>query len=89
MLCRYLELTEEEKAKLRGSYKVARKLEKLEGAGAERGNGDTDDEDEDESEDCTGDFPSLDSNCSGHTSPDPATHHGNKLQVSTSIKSLL
>lgn len=71
LLYRYLELTEDEKAKLRGSYKVARKLEKLEGAGMERGGADSDDdEEEEESEDCTGDFPSLDSNCSGHTSPD-------------------
>ncbi|KAF4533107.1 hypothetical protein B566_EDAN003827, partial [Ephemera danica] len=54
-LLRYLELTEEEKIKLRGSYKVARKLEKLEGAGAERGGADSDDdEEEEESEDCTG-----------------------------------
>jgi hypothetical protein len=31
LLCyRYLDLTEEEKEKLKGSYKVARKLEKLE-----------------------------------------------------------
>lgn len=28
---RYLDLTDEEKEKLKGSYKVARKLEKLEG----------------------------------------------------------
>ena len=28
---RYLELTEEDKEKLKGSYKVAKKLEKLEG----------------------------------------------------------
>lgn len=74
-LTRYVELTEEEKNKLRGSYKVARKLEKLEGAGADRSYSD-DEEDEEESEDFTGDFnftgdfPSLDSTCSGHTSPD-------------------
>lgn len=52
---------------------MARKLEKLEGAGADRSYSD-DEEEEEESEDFigdfTGDFPSLDSTCSGHTSPD-------------------
>lgn len=33
---RYLDLTEEEKEKLRGSHKVARKLEKLESIGQDR-----------------------------------------------------
>lgn len=35
-LLRYLDLTEEEKEKLKGSYKVAKKLEKLENIGHER-----------------------------------------------------
>lgn len=33
---RYLDLTEEEKEKLRGSHKVAKKLEKLENMGQDR-----------------------------------------------------
>lgn len=33
---RYLDLTEEEKEKLRGSHKVAKKLEKLEHMGQDR-----------------------------------------------------
>jgi len=71
-----VELTEEEKNKLRGSYKVARKLEKLEGAGADRSYSDEED-DEEESEDFIGgDFPSLDSTCSGHTSPDASISTG-------------
>lgn len=36
MNCRYLDLTEEEKEKLKGSYKVAKKLEKLENIGQDR-----------------------------------------------------
>lgn len=33
---RFLDLTEEEKEKLRGSYKVAKKLDKLESIGQDR-----------------------------------------------------
>lgn len=36
LIYRYLDLTEEEKEKLRGSHKVARKLEKLESIGQDR-----------------------------------------------------
>lgn len=36
LIDRYLDLTEEEKEKLRGSHKVARKLEKLESIGQDR-----------------------------------------------------
>ncbi|KAG8228935.1 hypothetical protein J437_LFUL007327 [Ladona fulva] len=79
-LLRYLDLTEEEKERLKGSYKVARKLEKLESLGMDRdsksGDGDEDDEDyeeEDNSEDGGGvgtangdsEYPSLDSMASG------------------------
>lgn len=35
---RYIELTEEEKEKLKGSHKVAKKLEKLENLGQDRYN---------------------------------------------------
>lgn len=49
-LLRYLELTEEEKEKLKGSYKVARKLEKLENMGQDKGDS-SDDDDEDKVED--------------------------------------
>jgi len=56
-LLRYIELTEEDKEKLKGSYKVAKKLEKLEN----RDNRNLD-SDEDDDYDCeTGDYPSLES----------------------------
>lgn len=79
-LLRYLDLTEEEKERLKGSYKVARKLEKLESLGMDRdsksGDGEEDDEDYEEeegSEDGGGggaangdsEYPSLDSIASG------------------------
>lgn len=60
-LLRYLELTEEEKEKLKGSYKVARKLEKLENLGQDKGDNSSDDDDEDDRND-EPDYPSLDSN---------------------------
>ncbi|XP_071450469.1 egalitarian protein homolog [Hetaerina americana] len=54
-LLRYLDLTEEEKERLKGSYKVARKLEKLESLGVDRdsksGDGDEDDDEDDDEED--------------------------------------
>lgn len=43
-LLRYLDLTEEEKDKLKGSIKVAKKLEKLENLGQEKNFSDSDDE---------------------------------------------
>lgn len=43
-LLRYLDLTEEEKDKLKGSVKVAKKLEKLENIGQDRNFSDSDDE---------------------------------------------
>ncbi|CRL06860.1 CLUMA_CG019615, isoform A [Clunio marinus] len=43
-LLRYLDLTEEEKDKLKGSVKVAKKLEKLENLGQDRNFSDSDDE---------------------------------------------
>ncbi|XP_017891560.1 egalitarian protein homolog [Ceratina calcarata] len=49
-LLRYLDLTEEEKEKLKGSYKVARKLEKLENMGQDKGDS-SDEDDEDKVED--------------------------------------
>merc|ERR550532_3303628 len=55
-LLRYIELTEEDKEKLKGSYKVAKKLEKLENRDK---NPDSDEEDD---YDCDpGEYPSLDS----------------------------
>lgn len=78
-LLRYLELTEEEKEKLRGSYKVARKLDKLDGRNQDRDSksDDDDDDDDDDDNDCynggpeSNDFNSLDSNqnASGKTTP--------------------
>ncbi|NP_001136335.1 egalitarian isoform X1 [Nasonia vitripennis] len=58
-LLRYLELTKEEKEKLKGSYKVAKKLEKLESMGQEK-NDSSDEDDEDDKNDDT-EYPSLDS----------------------------
>lgn len=49
-LLRYLDLTEDEKEKLKGSYKVARKLEKLENMGQDKGES-SDDDDDDKIED--------------------------------------
>merc|ERR1719266_2611928 len=69
-LLRYIELTEEDKEKLKGSYKVAKKLEKLEN----RDNRNLD-SDEDDDYDCeTGDYPSLESfgsNVSEHSPASP------------------
>jgi len=69
-LLRYIELTEEDKEKLKGSYKVAKKLEKLEN----RDNRNLD-SDEDDDFDCeTGDYPSLESfgsNISEHSPASP------------------
>lgn len=49
-LLRYLDLTEDEKEKLKGSYKVARKLEKLENMGQDKADS-SDDDDEDKTDD--------------------------------------
>lgn len=58
-LLRYLDLTEEEKEKLRGSYKVAKKLEKLENSGGGR---DLDQSDsDDDGDNIEQEYPSLDS----------------------------
>jgi len=59
-LLRYLELTEDDKEKLKGSYKVAKKLEKLENKES-RGF----DSDEDDDYDCdNGEYPSMESEMS-------------------------
>lgn len=57
-LLRYLELTEEEKEKLKGSYKVARKLEKLENLGQDKG--DSSDENDDDERNDDSEYTSLD-----------------------------
>ncbi|XP_070150749.1 egalitarian protein homolog [Polyergus mexicanus] len=49
-LLRYLDLTEDEKEKLKGSYKVARKLEKLENMGQDKIDS-SDDDDDDKTDD--------------------------------------
>ncbi|XP_023289382.1 uncharacterized protein LOC105704283 [Orussus abietinus] len=63
-LLRYLALTEDEKEKLKSSYKVARKLEKLENANQEKGDS-SDEDDDDKLEDA--EYPSLDSCNSDHS----------------------
>lgn len=57
-LLRYLDLTEEEKEKLKGNYKVAKRLEKLENMGQDKGDS-SDEDDEDKMEDT--DYYSMDS----------------------------
>ncbi|XP_063234532.1 egalitarian protein homolog [Bacillus rossius redtenbacheri] len=84
-LLRYLDLTEEEKEKLKGSYKVARKLEKLDSLGQDR-NEKSSDEDDDEDEVCNGvngEYPSLDSCHSGKTSPSENSHSGGVMSPHT------
>lgn len=57
-LLRYLDLTEEEKDKLKGNYKVAKRLEKLENMGQDKGDS-SDEDDEDKMEDT--DYYNMDS----------------------------
>ncbi|KAK2586277.1 hypothetical protein KPH14_001532 [Odynerus spinipes] len=57
-LLRYLDLTEEEKEKLKGNYKVAKRLEKLENMGQDKGDS-SDEDDEDKMEDT--EYHSMDS----------------------------
>ena len=57
-LLRHVELTEEDKDRLRGSYKVAKKLEKLEAGGKTK---DSDEEDEDSDNNNDLELPSLES----------------------------
>merc|ERR1719266_631626 len=64
-LLRYIELTEEDKEKLKGSYKVAKKLEKLEN----RENRNVDSDEEDDFDCDQGDYPSLDSFTSTMSDP--------------------
>lgn len=58
-------MTEKEKEKLRGSYKVAKKLEQLENAGSK----DNNNKDSETDSDLEDEYPSLDSFQSGKTSP--------------------
>ena len=60
-LLRYLDLTEEEKEKLKGSVKVAKKLEKLENIGQDRNFSDSEDEVDNQDIQENLDFASLDS----------------------------
>lgn len=62
--CRHVELTEEDKERLKGSYKVAKKLEKLESKSKQNGSDDeSDNDDKDEAEAYLNDqdLPSLES----------------------------
>ena len=65
---RYIELTEEDKEKLKGSYKVAKKLEKLESRDKN-----PDSEEEDDYDCDPGEYPSLDSFTSNVSDPSPAS----------------
>lgn len=64
-LLRYLDLTEEEKEKLKGSVKVAKKLEKLESIGQDKNYSDSDDDGENNEQE----YPSLDSVPSDNSLP--------------------
>lgn len=64
-LLRYLDLTEDEKEKLKGSVKVAKKLEKLESIGQDRNYSDSDDEGENNEQE----YASLDSVPSDNSLP--------------------
>lgn len=65
-LLRYLDLTEDEKEKLKGSVKVAKKLEKLESMGQERNNYSDSDDDGDNNEN---EYQSMDSVPSDNSLP--------------------
>ncbi|EEB12082.1 conserved hypothetical protein [Pediculus humanus corporis] len=69
-LLRYIDLTEKEKEKLRGSYKVAKKLEQLENAGS-KDNNNYNNKSSDSDSDLDEEYPSLDSFHSGKASPMP------------------
>jgi len=74
-LLRYLDLTDEEKEKLKGSYKVARKLEKLEGRLKDGEEGD-------------GEYPSLDSYNSGKSTPSDNSLSGEAMSPCSGPRSL-
>lgn len=64
---RFIELTEEEKEKLKSSAKVAKKLEKLESLGQEKEDNSSDDEDNDQ------DYPSLESDITSPKTSSPTS----------------
>uniref|UniRef100_A0A1B6EIB7 3'-5' exonuclease domain-containing protein n=1 Tax=Cuerna arida TaxID=1464854 RepID=A0A1B6EIB7_9HEMI len=74
-LLRYLDLTDEEKEKLKGSYKVARKLEKLEGKLRDGEEGDCE-------------YPSLESCNSGKSTPSDNSLSGEALSPTSEPRSL-
>ncbi|XP_046669279.1 egalitarian protein homolog [Homalodisca vitripennis] len=74
-LLRYLDLTDEEKEKLKGSYKVARKLEKLEGKLRDGEDGDCE-------------YPSLESCNSGKSTPSDNSLSGEALSPTSEPQSL-
>ncbi|XP_056636056.1 uncharacterized protein LOC130444815 isoform X1 [Diorhabda sublineata] len=67
-LLRYIELTDDEKEKLKSSAKVAKKLEKLESLGQDR-EGDSSEEDGDNDQD----YPSLDSDMTSPRNSEPTS----------------
>ncbi|CAG9861325.1 unnamed protein product [Phyllotreta striolata] len=64
-LLRYIELTDDEKEKLKSSAKVAKKLEKLESLGQDRDADSSDDDDQD--------YPSLDSDATSPRNSEPTS----------------
>jgi exonuclease 3'-5' domain-containing protein 1 len=68
-LLRYIELTDDEKEKLKSSAKVAKKLEKLESLGQDN----KDDEEDEEEGDPDPDYPSLDSDVTSPRNSEPTS----------------
>ncbi|KAL1502086.1 hypothetical protein ABEB36_007284 [Hypothenemus hampei] len=66
-LLRYIELTDEEKEKLKSSAKVAKKLEKLESLGQEKDNDSSDDDDNEDG------YPSFDSDMTSPRNSEPTS----------------
>lgn len=68
-LLRYIELTDDEKEKLKASAKVAKKLEKLESLGQDN----KDDDDDEDDADNDPDYPSLDSDVTSPRNSEPTS----------------
>lgn len=76
--CRYIELTEEEKEKLKSSAKVAKKLEKLESLGQEK--------DFSSDEEGDQDYPSFDSDATSPRNSEPTSLTESMQLVDTILK---
>lgn len=82
-LLRYLALTEDEKEKLKGNYKVAKKLEKLESMGQDKGDSSDEDEEDERNEDT--EYPSLES-CTSDNSQSGQSIYGALIFPNVSVE---